>query len=85
SLELALKRITCNALERLPGDTASIEMLNKRCKVIDECNLPTLDKIYTLLEDCKRFGTLAFSHAARAGFIATSLLKSFIENGMLAD
>jgi choline kinase/phosphohistidine swiveling domain-containing protein len=85
SLELALKRITCIALERLPGDTASIEMLNIRRKVIDESNLSTLDKIYTLLEDCKRFGTLAFSHAARAGFIATSLLKSFIEYGVLAD
>ncbi len=85
SLALALKRITCKALERLPGDTASIEMLNKRRKVIEGCNSPTLDKIYTLLEDCKRFGTLAFSHAARAGFIATSLLKSFIENDILAD
>ena len=33
-----------------------------------------------LLDDCKRYGTLAFSHAARAGFIATTFINSFVNN-----
>jgi phosphohistidine swiveling domain-containing protein len=44
-----------------------------------------VDKIFSLLSDCKRYGTLAFSHAARAGFVATTLLNSFVSSGVLAD
>jgi hypothetical protein len=40
---------------------------------------------FALLDDCKRFGTLAFSHAARAGFIATSLLNGFVQTGILSE
>ncbi|MEW6999749.1 PEP-utilizing enzyme [Colwelliaceae bacterium BS250] len=85
SLESALKEITCSALERLSIDTASIKVLSERRQIIDECDLSSIDKIFTLLDDCKRFGTLAFSHAARAGFVATSLLKAFVESGLLTD
>jgi phosphohistidine swiveling domain-containing protein len=38
-----------------------------------------------LLDDCKRFGTLAFAHAARSGFVATTLLKSFVDVGILTE
>ncbi len=85
SLESALKIITCQALSSLTDDTKSIKLLNQRRKLIDKCDLSVIDKIYTLLDDCKRFGTLAFSHAARAGFVATSLLKSFVDSGILTD
>ena len=85
NLESALKDITCNALDRLSIDTASIKVLSERCQIIDECDLSTIDKIYTLLDDCKRFGTLAFSHAARAGFVSTSLLKGLVNSAILTD
>ncbi|MCF6281525.1 MAG: hypothetical protein L3J28_04810 [Candidatus Polarisedimenticolaceae bacterium] len=84
-LEVALKQITCNAFNRLQADTASIEQLNRRREATIASGLPVVDKIFTLLDDCKRFGTLAFSHAARAGFVATTLLKSFVAMGALSD
>ena len=47
-------------------------------------NLKLIDKIYQLIEDSRVFGTLAFAHAARAGFVAIALLKSLIQNGSLS-
>lgn len=84
-LEVALKQITCEALNRLQGDIASIEKLNQQRQAIVASGLHILDKIFVLLYDCKRFGTLAFSHAARAGFVATTLLKSFTAISALSD
>ncbi|EPJ48868.1 MAG: hypothetical protein OFPI_27400 [Osedax symbiont Rs2] len=81
----ALKAITRNSLSRLRADISSIETLKKRRLSIDKSKLPKSDKIYALLDDCRRFGTLAFSHAARAGFVATTLLKSFVSTGVLND
>ena len=85
SLEEALKVITGRALARLPDDISSISDLTERRERIDSCDLFTIDKIFALLEDCKRFGTLAFSHAARAGFVATSLLRDFVSSGVLTE
>ena len=48
--------------------------------------MPTIDKIsriYWLIEDCKRYGTLPFAGLARAGFIAVQMLQSFVEVGVL--
>ena len=42
------------------------------------------DKIYWLLEDCKRYGTLPFAGLARAGFIAVQLLNSLVTTGLLS-
>ena len=84
-LESALKHITCKALTRLPGDISSIKQLDQRRQYIIDSHLPVIDKIFALLDDCKRFGTLAFSHAARAGFVATTLLKSFVAISALSD
>lgn len=84
-LEMALKKITRNALIRLQSDIKSIEQLSQRRRVVDQSNLSNIDKIFTLIDDCKRFGTLAFSHAARAGFVATTLLNSFVTIGMMSD
>ena len=32
-----------------------------------------IDKIYWLIEDCKRFGTLPFAGLARNAFVATDI------------
>ncbi len=84
-LEAALKDITNQALVRLQDDTKDIELMNSRRVAITNSKIPAIDKIFALLDDCKRFGTLAFSHAARAGFVATTLLKSFVETGVLPE
>lgn len=48
-------------------------------------NSPTdkISRVYWLLEDCKRYGTLPFAGLARAGFIATQFLNSLVATGAL--
>ncbi|OGT39481.1 MAG: hypothetical protein A3F12_02945 [Gammaproteobacteria bacterium RIFCSPHIGHO2_12_FULL_38_14] len=79
-LETALKALTRNALLRLDDDIASIKLLENRRQNIIASELPLISKIYLLIEDCKHFGTFAFAHAARAGFIAITFLNSFVSN-----
>ena len=43
-----------------------------------------LDKIYWLLEDAKRYGTLPFAGLARAGFVAIQILKSLVSVGIFS-
>ena len=74
-LEKSLKKLTANALTRLDKDILSVKILSERYyKLIDNKN-HILDTIFQLIEDCKNYGTLAFAHAARAGFVAVTLLK----------
>ncbi len=43
-----------------------------------------IDKIYWLIETCKRHGTLPFAGVARAAFIGVSMLNSLVEIGFLS-
>jgi choline kinase len=84
-LEQALKKVTVNALMRLDEDTSSINILTERFELLTKADLRPVERIYQLIEDCKKFGTLAFSHAARAGFVAVTLLKSLVKAGCLTQ
>ena len=84
-LEVALKNITCNGLSRLRNDIAPIERLSQRRNSIVSSDISAVDKIFILLDDCKRFGALTFSHAARAGFVAITLLKSLVTSKVLSE
>lgn len=59
-------------------DIEKITELEKRYETIIHSNLDPIAKIYWLIEDCKRYGTLPFAGLARAGFIAIQLLKSLV-------
>lgn len=61
------------------ADIERIEKLEQRRKTILNSDLDKVSKIYWLLEDCKRYGTLPFAGLARAGFIAVQLLKSLVK------
>ncbi|MFT5852079.1 MAG: phosphohistidine swiveling domain-containing protein [Colwellia sp.] len=85
---LSLKKLTNNIIN--PNglwmkDIAKIESLPKRRETIINSELTKIEKIYWLLEDCKRYGTLPFAGLARAGFIAVQLLKSIIVEGLLTQ
>lgn len=84
-LEKGLREITCNALVRLEDDIKSVTQLEERFEHINRADLSVIDKIYALLDDCRRFGTLAFSHAARAGFVANTLVKSLVKMRILSE
>ena len=45
----------------------------------------SIDKIYWLIEDCKKFGTYPFAGLARCGFIAIDILNSFVEERILSN
>jgi glutamine kinase len=86
-LSSALRRLTNsimhgeNALWR--RDRAKIDVLAQRLSIISDAKIDKISRIYWLLEDCKRYGTLPFAGLARAGFIAVQLLQSFVEVGVL--
>jgi hypothetical protein len=64
-------------------DRAKIDLLAQRFPVICNAEIDKISRIYWLIEDCKRYGTLPFAGLARAGFIAVQMLQSFIEVGVL--
>lgn len=72
---------TKNGLWR--SDSERIKILARRRKKLYETEANHITRIYWLLEDCKRYGTLPFAGLARAGFISISLLKSLVSTGVL--
>ncbi len=65
------------------GDREKIDLLEKRFPTICNAEIDKISRIYWLIEDCKRYGTLPFAGLARAGFIAVQLLQSFVAVGVL--
>ena len=80
-----LKDLNYEALKQKKKDKKLIENLILRQTQIDESNIYEIDKIYWLVEDCKKYGTLPFAGLARCGFIAIELLKSLKENKFITD
>jgi glutamine kinase len=66
-------------------DRAKIDLLAQRFPVIANAEIDKISRIYWLIEDCKRYGTLPFAGLARAGFIAVQLLQSLVEVGVLTS
>jgi hypothetical protein len=83
----SLKRLTLNIISPATGffrsDMKKIEKLETCYDQIVSSNLSLVDKIYWLIEDCKRFGTLPFAGIARSAFVATQLLDSFVSEAIL--
>lgn len=63
-------------------DIEKINLLDNRRKAILESEMSLVDKIYWLIEECKRYGTLPFAGLARAAFIGMQFLKSFVNLGL---
>ncbi len=72
-------RIVGGEDETFHDDLRRVETLEARYAEVMASELPTIDKIYWLVEDCKRYGTLPFAGLARAGFIAVQFLRSMVE------
>ena len=66
------------------GDADKLKILNDRREKLFASGVDNLEKIYWLLEDGKRYGTLPFAGLARAGFIAVQMLKSLVAVGILS-
>lgn len=85
----ALRNVTNNIIEHENGlwrkDYGKIQVLNRRFDEIMSSDFSRVEKIYWLLEDCKRYGTLPFAGLARAAFIAVQILKSLVVCGIFSE
>ncbi len=86
-LSAALRRLTNRILHGETalwrGDRAKIDLLARRLPTICNTELDKISRIYWVIEDCKRYGTLPFAGLARAGFIAIQMLQSFVEAAVI--
>lgn len=74
-----LKTITLNSFKKIDVELEKIKSLKKKQDRISKKNIYEIDKIYWLIQDCKKYGTLPFAGLARSAFMATSFLNSLIE------
>lgn len=85
----ALRNVTNRIIDHKSGlwrkDYRKIEVLNKRYDEIMGSDFSRIEKVYWLLEDCKRYGTLPFAGLARAAFIAVQILRSLVTCGILTE
>lgn len=65
-------------------DFEKVGRLEERYHTIVESSMGEVEKIYWLLEDCKRYGTLPFAGLARGAFIAVQLLDSMVKTGVIS-
>jgi phosphohistidine swiveling domain-containing protein len=83
ALRRLTNRIICGEAALWRRDRAKIDLLAQRLPKICSAKIDKISRIYWLIEDCKRYGTLPFAGLARAGFIAVQLLQSFVAVGVL--
>lgn len=84
----ALRNVTNHIIDHKEGlwrkDYHKITILEKRYEKILSSDMSEIKKIYWLLEDCKRYGTLPFAGLARAAFIAVQILQSMVTCGIIS-
>lgn len=85
----SLRRLTNRIVHPKDGlwreDAAKLNTLNARREELLASSADPLERIYWLLEDAKRYGTLPFAGLARAGFVAVQMLKSLVAVGVFSD
>ena len=76
----SLKKLTNNLIDPkkslLDKEFKKIKILIQKINYLKNSNLSHIQKIYYLIEDCKRYGTLPFAGIARLAFISTNILRS---------
>ena len=85
----SLRRLTNRIVHPKNGlwrdDAAKLDVLNARREELLASSADPLERIYWLLEDAKRYGTLPFAGLARAGFVAVQMLKSLVAVGVFSQ
>lgn len=84
----SLRRLTNRIIHPREGlwrsDAAKLDVLEARRKKLEASAAQPVERIYWLLEDAKRYGTLPFAGLARAGFVAVQMLKSLVAVGVFS-
>lgn len=86
-LKSALLELTINAVSIQSGnykkDVDKLSSLEQQYNNIITSDLSIIDKIYWLIEVCKKYGTLPFAGIARSAFIAMKMLKAFVNKNII--
>ena len=89
TIKKSLLNLTNNIINQKSGlykkDLDKAKILSIKFDNIVNSDLPLIDKIYWLIKDVKRYGTLPFAGVARAGFIAIQILNSFVEEKIISQ
>lgn len=89
TITASLRRLTNRIIHPKEGlwraDAAKLEVLEARRKHLEASDATPIERIYWLIEDAKRYGTLPFAGLARAGFIAIQMLKSLVAVGVFSQ
>lgn len=87
TITVSLRRLTNRIVNSHTGlwrqDAEKIRKLERRQNEIRKSGLDDVGRMYWLIEDCKRYGTLPFAGLARAAFIAVQLLQSMVSENIL--
>lgn len=85
----SLRRLTNRIVHPQKGlwrdDAAKLGKLASRRDTLQGSATDSVERIYWLLEDAKRYGTLPFAGLARAGFVAVQMLKSLVAVGVFSS
>jgi phosphohistidine swiveling domain-containing protein len=85
----SLRRLTNRIIHSKDGlwrqDAAKLVTLDARREELLSSGADPLERIYWLLEDAKRYGTLPFAGLARAGFVAVQMLRSLVAVGVFSQ
>ncbi len=78
-----LARITAGGIARVAEDAAAAEAFGRMIDRRPGTVAGSLQEALTLVDLCRRHGTLPFAHLARGGFVAVILLRSAVDRGLL--
>ncbi len=84
SLRNLTNRIIDNENGLWKNDVKKIGTLKERRDQLLNSTSDLIERVYWLLEDTKRYGTLPFAGLARAGFIAVQMLQSLVSVGVFS-
>lgn len=85
SLLQLTNRVINIAHGRWREDEMRLAQLEPRRKALLESDATKLERIYWLIEDGKRYGTLPFAGLARGAFIAVQILRSLVLANILSE
>ena len=85
----SLKKLTNNLINSkknlLEKEFKKINTLIRKINILKSSKLSHIQKIYYLIEDCKKYGTLPFAGIARLAFISTNILWSLQKMNLISS
>ena len=80
-----LKDITLKSFSEFNKNKNNLKILTDKAKQVLDSKIYLIDKIYWLIEDCKKYGTYTFAGSARCAFIAIDILNSIKDAKIISD